>query len=230
MRTVQHQSASTGTTRAGFSLIEMLVVISVLAILGTLIFTVTQKAYISSQKTMALSGLREVATAIQLYSQDNNGYLPGPLWSTTNGYYGNDDRALGYHLYSYLGLPEPETGKSYQIPQLTCPLFEEMRIANGTPCYFITQRVKIGSANRNPWGYRSTTQEVGEGTLPQKFGTVLLSNEAADTTAMYAADAANVTNPDAGWASNLIPEPLFGTERLHLYFDWHVDFVPITED
>ena len=210
----------------GFSLIELLVIIAVLGILASLIVGVSRKVYTSSQKTIAMSGLRSVGTAIQLYAQDNQGYLPGPLWSTTNAFYnGNDDRSLGYNLAPYLDLPEPGA-TAHEFPQVSCPLFEEMRPANGTPAYFIQQRVTLPEGNRNPWGYRRNDQTKDEASKPQKMDRVVMDNN-SEVWAMCAADADNVTNPDAGWASNLLPEPLFGDERLQLYFDWHVEFVPV---
>ncbi len=215
-----------GLSRNGFSLIELLVAITVLAILATLIVGVSRSAYMSSQKAVAMNGLRSIGGAIQLYAQDNQGYLPGPLWSSANAFYGRtDERALGYHLAPYLGLPQTDSGPQV-FPQASCPLFEDVRPADGTPAYFITQSVTLPEGNRNPWGYRSKSQSEDEGSRPQLLSRIIMESD-PDTWAMHAADAGNITNPSAGWASKILPEPLFGDVRLYLYFDWHVEFVPV---
>ncbi|WP_269525448.1 type II secretion system protein [Coraliomargarita parva] len=214
-----------GRDQSAFTLIELLMVIAVVAVLAAITSSVIGRVGKSSQKAVALAGLRSVGAAIQLYANDHDGYLPGPLWSTTTALYGPDDRTLGYHLASYLELPDPVSGK-YEFPQVSCPLFEEIRPVPNSPAYFMQQTVKVPAGKRNPWGYQSLSQTKDEAVLPQKITNVLQGDNTV-TWAMCAADALNVGNPNAGWASNLLPEPLFGDVRLQLYFDWHVEFVPV---
>lgn len=208
----------------GFTLVELLTVIAIVGILAGIIIVVTQKAYISSQKAISTAGLRDVGTAMMLYTQDNDGYLPGPLYGGQSARYGLEERQLGHNLAKYLDLPEPK--KETQVfPQLTCPLFEDLT-ESGTPAYFMQQTVILPVGKRNPWGYRRADQREDEGSLPQQISQIILENN-EDTWAMQAADAGTNNAPQAGWATKLLKKPLYDNGRLHLYFDWHVEFVPV---
>ncbi len=63
-------------TRA-FTLIELLTVISLIAVLATLIFAATQTTFRQSSQTASLSNMRQVGIAFLLYAGENNFALPG---------------------------------------------------------------------------------------------------------------------------------------------------------
>ena len=65
-------------TRRAFSLIELLVVLTVLAILAALLFPVFARARGLSRRTVCSSNLRQVNTAMQLYLADHDDGLPVP--------------------------------------------------------------------------------------------------------------------------------------------------------
>ncbi|WP_309398127.1 type II secretion system protein [Cerasicoccus maritimus] len=205
-----------------FTLVELLAVLAIVSILAAIVYSVGNRAYMSAQKSVAMSGLRDVGMAMTMYSQEHDGYLPGPLYGGQAARYAQDDRLLGYHLWSYLELPEPSKNREPFTP-LTCELFEDLTV-DGAPAYFMQQTVKMPVGNRNPWGYRRNDQTKDEGSKPQLINVIQMENNES-TWAMCAADAGSNRSPQAGWASKLLPEPLFGNERLYLYFDWHVEFV-----
>lgn len=60
----------------GFSLIELLVVVAIIAILATFGVSASTGALERVQATKCLSSMRQIGTAIQLYVADNNGGLP----------------------------------------------------------------------------------------------------------------------------------------------------------
>lgn len=219
----RRETRSAQSLRA-FTLVELLAVIGIVGILGAIVYSVGNRAYISSQKAISMSGLRDVGMAMAMYTQDHDGYLPGPLYGGQSARYGMDDRMLGYHLWSYLELPEP-TKNRQAFPPLTCPLFDDLTEPSA-PAYFMQQTVKVQAGNRNPWGYRRADQTKDEGSKPQLINLIQMENN-EENWAMQAADAGSNRSPQAGWASQLLPEPLYGSERLHLYFDWHVEFVPV---
>lgn len=68
---------STGKQR-GFTLIELLVVIAIIAVLAAILFPVISKAKESANTTKCQSNLRQLATAVGLYADDNAGRLPNP--------------------------------------------------------------------------------------------------------------------------------------------------------
>jgi prepilin-type N-terminal cleavage/methylation domain-containing protein len=66
----------------GFTLIELLVVIAVLAVLAGILFPVFAHARESARKSTAMSNLRQISTALHMYTADYDEHLPArwPVW------------------------------------------------------------------------------------------------------------------------------------------------------
>ncbi|MBX3119646.1 MAG: prepilin-type N-terminal cleavage/methylation domain-containing protein [Fimbriimonadaceae bacterium] len=62
--------------RLGFTLIELLVVIAIIAILAAILFPVFAQAKLAAKKTQAISNLKNLATAAQLYLPDYDDLFP----------------------------------------------------------------------------------------------------------------------------------------------------------
>jgi len=63
---------SRSTPRAGFTLVEMLVVISVITILISIVMTGVSKSRQTALQTKSLSGIKQVGVAWQQYSNQND--------------------------------------------------------------------------------------------------------------------------------------------------------------
>lgn len=68
------------TLRGAFTLVELLVVLAVIAILAALSLGSLSKLGAYSDRSKALSNMRQIGTGITLFASDNDGKLPGPLW------------------------------------------------------------------------------------------------------------------------------------------------------
>jgi prepilin-type N-terminal cleavage/methylation domain-containing protein len=68
--------------QAAFTLIELLVVIAVIAVLAGILFPVLAQARGSARKTTAMSDLRQISTALHMYTADYDEHLPNrwPVW------------------------------------------------------------------------------------------------------------------------------------------------------
>ncbi len=77
---------SLSRTRRGFTLIEMLVVISIIALLSALIFPVFSRVRENGRKTTCASNLKQLGMAFAQYQQDNKRYpLAGQYQKWANG-------------------------------------------------------------------------------------------------------------------------------------------------
>ncbi len=70
--------ANTSQKRSGFTLIEMLVVIAIIAILAGLLFPAINRALETAKRNQAAADVRSIAAAITMFYNDY-GYLPVPF-------------------------------------------------------------------------------------------------------------------------------------------------------
>ena len=75
------QKTSYALKLIGFTLVELLIVIAIVAVLLVLSFPALAKVRASAQTSVCLENLRQVSSAIQLYAGENNGSYPaGQVW------------------------------------------------------------------------------------------------------------------------------------------------------
>lgn len=107
--------------RGGFTMIEILTVISIIAILAAILMPALQKAREKARQAVCMNNLKQIGLAIHLYIQDYNGWLP-PVWNDSETLMVN--RSYRGRLDSYLdnkkvyqcpsGLDEVKYGLNYQ--------------------------------------------------------------------------------------------------------------------
>jgi len=87
---------NTSSLRKGFTLIELLVVIAIIAVLAAILFPVFAKAREKARQTTCLNNMRQLAVAIQLYTQDSSEQMPpAPVSSGSSAIVGTWAEALG---------------------------------------------------------------------------------------------------------------------------------------
>ena len=67
--------------QAGFTLIELLVVIAIVAVIAAILFPVFAGVRERGRRTVCQSNLKQIATAMQQYVQDNGGTYPLPFYA-----------------------------------------------------------------------------------------------------------------------------------------------------
>src|SRR5688500_16330354 len=90
---------------SGFTLVELLVVIAIIAVLAGLLFPVFAKSRASARKTTALSNLKQLGAALQMYTADHDEHLPSrwPIWNGYNPFFWKvDDGDLPSLLKPYV--------------------------------------------------------------------------------------------------------------------------------
>ena len=70
MSSSHHSAHNFGRIRQGFTLIEILVVVAIIAMLAAILFPVFSRARENARKTSCLSNLKQITTAWTMYAQD----------------------------------------------------------------------------------------------------------------------------------------------------------------
>jgi len=230
--------------KSGFTLIELLVVVAIIAILAGLLLPAVSRIRNNADSTTCLSNLRQIGTAISLYTMDHNGYLPGPLYSVVSawysGYYNsngtvNCNGSIAGYLAPYLGLPAITPSGQY-APIFMCPSFmKKAPSGNLGPAYCIQQVISLngkvsngtitGANTYNPWGYPGYSgaplrmSQLTEA-LAGNNSNATMQGQLSNTWAVTDNDCA-IGNPSASWYAQLPSTPVHGSYRNTLFFDLH---------
>jgi prepilin-type N-terminal cleavage/methylation domain-containing protein len=151
------------TRRSGFTLIEMLVVIAIIAVLAAILFPVFGRARENARRTVCLSNLQQIGAAIAIYEGDAGGFLPtwslgqagrpnltgptdkaGPMslpgatWDTSIGSYLRSKEVTKCRSNpnaSVTGGPTPRDARAYSMTQYTQRPVTTILGAESAGCY-----------------------------------------------------------------------------------------------
>lgn len=211
-----------GPARRGFTLIELMVVVAVIAVLAGILLPALARAKEKAYQSNCLSNLKQIGLAINMYATENDDSLPGPVFAGARASYDkNSSQELIWFIADYLGSPHPgnETAVS---PIFICPGYAhkapDIGSMVGRKCYLLNDDVDPDPANRiPPFGYPVPPQSE-----PLKLSAFGNDLPPSSVFAVVDVDKANV-NPTVSWWSDLPYEPVHGPVRNQLFFDWHVE-------
>ncbi|MGC4045068.1 MAG: prepilin-type N-terminal cleavage/methylation domain-containing protein [Armatimonas sp.] len=215
-----------------FTLIELLVVIAIIAILAAILFPVFAQAREKARETTALSNLRQISSALLMYTADYEEHLPSrwPLW---NGYHEFYWRVDGGDLPSLLKpyvknsavwfSPEDRLAKqaaasaaptSFSINAELAPGWSLSKIDRPAEAIYLTDRTDLDALATGP------NQEPPDVYFWWKFCNPPLDKGPADLPRPY---------DDLMVAVQISPRRYTGDVAAYLFLDGHVKTLPFAK-
>ena len=203
------------TLRGAFTLLELLVVLAVIAILAALSLGGLSKLGASSDRSKAISNMRQIGTGITLFAADNDGKLPGPLWPGQLAQFDpTRSGRLVRELAPYLGIPTPATPKVEAL--FVPPAYRKAVSASfldSARTYVLNMSVRDGDQILIPWGNLASPPA----TQPLKLAAI-----PSQAWGFSDADALHPRVAGASWAGNTPPKPIHPPKRLAWFFNGSV--------
>lgn len=147
-----------------FTLIELLIVLSILGILLTLLIPSLNNAREKARQGLCLNNLNQVGQALYIYISKEDLYLPGPLYhGQTSLYNSRNSHNLGMYLGELSVSEKAKTAGYFNFPLLNCPSYNGT--INGAPPEKTVQFVAAGvhiinGTYRRPFGYPGSHSQV----------------------------------------------------------------------
>jgi len=203
---------------------ELLVVIAIIALSTAVLLPALARAKQKTRQADCISNLNQLGRALQMYIDDNEDQLPGPLWNGMQASAdANSSEQLLFYTATYLGIP-PLSDQTTVVPVAACPGY--MRAAPGISglndmegriSYLLNPDVDpTPGPPVRPFGYPDPQQP------PLKRSKLCPYGSPAELFAISDVDKGNVTDPQVGWWDDLPYAPVHGNTRNQLFFDWHV--------
>jgi prepilin-type N-terminal cleavage/methylation domain-containing protein len=187
--------------RSAFTLVETLVVITIITVLATIAFSAAKHLRRSASSAVCVSKMSQIGSAILIDSQDRGGRLPaspvyGNFHTGRGSWYNRQDRRLQNLIGEFLGSMESTTWSTNGNLMTFDPTFAWPALLaegkKGTPGILMNTSVRMltdtGSGRVSPWGRMLDRIE-----------------ESAKESAFVEVDQQNT---NAGWKNLLPPGPI----------------------
>jgi len=208
--------------KSGFSLLELLCAIAVLAILVSILIPTLGSMKKRSNQIVCSNNLRSLGTAIHLYANEHSGRLPGPLYAGQYTYFPALDKyQLMAHIKEYIEINLIK-GDRDRIKTMVCPAYESQIDSEGARHYILNVgRVPLTNGTKDQvFGYPGSDSTGREVNLPKRLNQIIEPNKS-----WAIKDLDQVDYP--GYSSDTPEQPVHGESRNVLYFDGHIEAVPI---
>lgn len=153
-----------GARKSGFTLVELLVVIGIIALLIALLLPALNKARAQARSTRCLSNLRQIGQAFALYAIDSAGYvIPVGYRKSTSDLTNVESWATILVNGKYVPAPAQHTGteRSQGDSIFRCPeAFDEPVVFSPTYTGGVTIASATDARARTPWRVTSATSGV----------------------------------------------------------------------
>ncbi len=201
--------------RAGFTLVELLVAIAIIAVLAGLAAGVVPGMIARANSADALAKIRQMGSAVLHYPSDHNGLLP-PLFPGQVLEY-EEDRGgrIVTECATFLGI-DGRAGKYLVTPLMPRAYgrLAEPKDKNAMRVYVMNTAITNGSAVLNPFGRVTTPGKPPTGNTPLSA----LAGAGASWM-MSAADQKQPNVTAAPWRNNTPADPPLGNKRAVFRFD-----------
>lgn len=207
--------------RRGFTILEILVVIGVVAILAAMLLPVLGGVRLKGDRIAATSNMRQIGAAILLYAGDRDGLLPGPLQSGQKSAYSTSSKQLAGVLTPYLDVGEPAPGETVKV--FSPPAFARAMKGKDPKDFhpfLLNVSPSVGGMKVAPFG----SDAAGKEAAPMKLGAV-----GSNVWVLCDADQQNPGVKNQPWAANTPKTIIHGPDRLALHLDGGVKNLPAGE-